>query len=244
MIQKRICCPGGSSAIQYAAQYLSSLGFQLSPEPDADAAHLLLPTPSFPACEEYIEAVLKDLPNNILISGGNLNERLNSYRTVDFLKDPFYLATNAAITAECAVQIIEDLVCTTLLNCPILIIGWGRIGKCLQRLLARAGADVTVAARKPADLAMIRALGSRSIPVSEIQEELTHYTAVLNTVPEMLLPDMEVTPGCIALELASSPGMAGENIINGRGLPGKMAPEKSGELIAKTFIRLSLGKEV
>ena len=243
MIQKRICCPGGSSAIQYAAHYLSSLGLQLSAEPDANTAHLLLPVPSFPACEEYIEAVLKELPENARISGGNLERKLCGHQTVDFLKDPLYLAKNAAITAQCAVKIIEDHVCSTLSNTPILVIGWGRIGKCLQRLLVQSGADVTVAARNPTDLAMVNALGNRSIHTSNIQEELPHYKAVLNTVPEMILPDMEIMPDCVALELASSPGMAGKNIINGRGLPGKLAPEASGELIAKTFIRLSLGKE-
>ena len=44
----------------------------------------------------------------------------------------------------------------------------------------------------------------------------------------------------LLLELASRPGMSGSKIIDGRGLPGKMAPVRSGRLIAETFIRLSL----
>ena len=43
----------------------------------------------------------------------------------------------------------------------------------------------------------------------------------------------------VAVELASTPGMAGDNIISALGLPGKMAPESSGKLIAETFLRLS-----
>ena len=60
----------------------------------------------------------------------------------------------------------------------------------------------------------------------------------------MVLPDMNTKADAVILELASKPGMAGANIIDARGLPSKMAPAASGELIAKTFIRLSLGKEV
>ena len=59
----------------------------------------------------------------------------------------------------------------------------------------------------------------------------------------MILPDIRLGSNCTAIELASTPGMAGDGIIPARGLPGKMAPAESGKLIAETFIRLSLRKE-
>ena len=90
---------------------------------------------------------------------------------------------------------------------------------------------------------MIRALGIRSISIAAAAQELRRFDAILNTVPEMVLPDLDAKPDAVILELASKPGMSGAHIINARGLPGTMAPEASGELIAKTFIRLSLGKE-
>ena len=51
-------------------------------------------------------------------------------------------------------------------------------------------------------------------------------------------------PGCVKLELASSPGMEGSDIIQARGLPGKMAPESSGKLIARTVLRLGVKEDV
>ena len=129
-------------------------------------------------------------------------------------------------------------------GCNVLIVGWGRIGKCLGQLLNKSKAKVTIAVRKDTDRAMIQALGSRGISIADAAKELMHFDVIINTVPEMVLPNMVTQPGCIALELASQPGMSGMNLIDGRGLPGKLAPRESGNLIARTFARLSLGKEL
>ena len=64
------------------------------------------------------------------------------------------------------------------------------------------------------------------------------FQVILNTVPAMILPNLSARDDAVILELASSPGMAGQNIISARGLPGIMAPEESGKLIADTFMRL------
>ena len=42
---------------------------------------------------------------------------------------------------------------------------------------------------------------------------------------------------CVKIELASTDGMAGDDIVIARGLPGVHLPESSGELIAKTFLK-------
>ena len=244
MGQERICCPHSTDAIHYAAKYLCACGFDVTPSPDMDITHLLLPVPTFPAAEVFLSDTLSILPPNVQISGGNLEERLNRYQVVDFLKDPYYLAENAAITARCAIEIVERRHSASLSGCSILIVGWGRIGKCLSYFLGRIGATVTVAARKDADRAMIRALGFQDTSIADAASQLKKYQVILNTVPVMVLPDMATRPDTIILELASKPGMSGANIIDARGLPSKMAPEASGKLIAETFIRLSLGKEV
>ena len=229
-----------NSAMEYAANYMAELGLDVAESPGSDVSHLLLPVPSFSGGSKYITPVLAALPKTITVSGGNLNHlALEHYRTVDFLQDPYYLAHNAAITAKCAAALVEK----DYKSLPVLILGWGRIGKCLGKLLREMGADVTISARKTADLAMIQALGMHSIPIETVARTLLHYRVIFNTVPEMILPDMVCHPDCVAVELASNPGMSGGNILSARGLPGKYAPEESGKLIAETFIRLSLGKE-
>ena len=244
MVHGTIVCLERTEALRYAAKELRALGLEIVNKAAPDASHILLPVPIFPVGDGYLAHILSDLPDNVIISGGNLHSELfRGYKTVDFLKDPFYQAENAAITASAAIGIVEKQLGTTLEGCPVLVTGWGRIGKCLQKQLEARGAVVTVAARKDTDRAMIRALGSRGISFRDASVELTHYRVIVNTVPEMLLPDPVIQPDCVILELASQPGISGVNIIDGRGLPGKLAPKASGKLIARTFIRLSLGKE-
>ena len=241
MLRRPILCVPRSDAVRSAAQYLADAGLPLTYKPAPDISHVLLPVPSFGNGEGYLAHLLTDLPDDVIISGGFLDTPLlQGYQTVDFLKDPYYLAENAAITASCAIRMLNRI---SLKGKPVLLIGWGRIGKCLCRLLEAAGAALTVAVRKDTDRAMIRALGLRGISIGDARQELHHYDVILNTVPEMVLPDIDAKPDAIILELASRPGISGANIIDARGLPGKMAPEASGKLIAKTFIRLSLGKE-
>lgn len=239
MFKGTILCIPRSEAVRHAEDYLSELGLHVTRTAAPDVTHLLLPVPSFPAGDEYLAHILADLPDDVIISGGNLSSPLlENYRVVDFLQDPYYLAANAAITARCAAKIIQSK--AELREQKILILGWGRIGKCLGFLLQQLGADVTIAARKAGDLAMIEALGFHSIPIAHASDSLDRCNVIANTVPAMILPKMECSKDCIALELASKPGMQGSNIINARGLPGRLAPAESGKLIAETFIRLSI----
>ena len=241
MFKGTVLCLQRSEAVRYAAEYLRSLGICVTEKCAPDVTHLLLPVPSFKGGDEYLAHLLTKLPDELIVSGGYLNSPLlERYACVDFLQDPYYLAKNAAITARCALEILESRMGTDFCGKQALIIGWGRIGKCLIPLLKERNASVTVAARKAADLAMIRALGTGSINTSHVPEESHRYDVIVNTVPVLLYPDISAKPGALLLELASKPGMTGPNIIDGRGLPGKMAPEESGKLIAETFIRLSI----
>ena len=239
MFHGTVLCVQRTEAIRRAAQKLSDMGLQVTYTAAPDVTHVLLPIPSFPTGDEYLAHLLSDLPEDVIISGGNLySTLLRTYRTVDFLQDPYYLAENAAITAKCAMRIVEEKLPVSLENCPVLVVGWGRIGKCLCKLLQQTGADVTCAARKDRDRAMLRALGCRSVSIEEANLETARYRVILNTVPAMVLPNMAAQPDAVILELASKPGMSGGNILDARGLPGKMAPDESGELIARTFLRL------
>ncbi len=231
---------GHSAAIIYAAAALHDIGYPLLPYPDRDATHLLLPVPSFEA-EGIVRGgsdichVLALLPKDITIVGGNLEHpALAGYKTIDLLKDPDYTAANAGITAHCAVELAMNQLPVTFQSQPVLVIGWGRIGKCLARLLQQMGANVTVAARKEADRALLRTLGYGAVDTQALDP--LPYRVIFNTVPQMLLP---VCRGnALKIDLASRQGMGGNDVIWARGLPGKDAPESSGELIAKTIIRL------
>lgn len=236
-----LCCICSNDAILAASDFLSDLGIPVAFSPDLGCTHLLLPVPSFPLGDSFLPSILDALPDYVIISGGNLtSEKLSGYQTIDYLTDPFYLAQNAAITARCAVKLARIRLPTSFQNKRILILGFGRIGKCLCRELGSTGAEIYVAARKDADLALIGALGFHAVSIRNVKKYAEHMDIIFNTVPEMVLPDYSPKEESIAIELASKPGIGGSNVIPARGLPAKMAPEESGELIARTFIRLSL----
>ena len=216
MSEFNIYCLPGNAATEYAGRFLQQIGVPVSFVPDAAATHWLLPVPT---------RIPVQVPDGVMVIGGNLEGA-----GIDLLKDPFYLAENAAITARCAMGLIK--------GSSVLILGWGRIGKCLGQFLREAGAEVTIAARKESDVAMIRALGYGGVFFHEIPPLLPQFGAIVNTVPAMVVSAYGCREDCVLLELASRPGMIGENIMDGRGLPGKYAPEESGQLIARTVLRL------
>ena len=230
-------CAGDSKALIYTAAFLSEEGITFHPYPDHNVTHLLLPVPSFAADGTIkgggeLSQLLAQLPKTVTVIGGGLRrQELSGYDVLDLLEDPLYLARNASITAHCALELALAKLPITLEKCPVLVIGWGRIGKCLAKLLNGLGATVTVAARKESRRVMVEALGYSSCAIEQIRPE--DYRLIINTVPAMVLPDVKGTG--LKIDLASVPGMSGRDVIWARGLPGLLAPESSGALIAKTI---------
>jgi hypothetical protein len=233
-----------SPALLAAADTFKRKGYGVVSRPCESTSHLLLPVPSFDSDGTIrgggdLMELLQLLPKNICIIGGYLPE-LSGYRCIDLLKDPTYLAHNAAITADCAIRVAGRYLKTVFRDCPVYILGWGRIGKCLAHQLAAMGAKVTIAARKESDRATAASLGFRAaIP----GESLEDTRLLFNTVPVPILQEEAIPAGCIPIDLASKKGLPGENVIWARGLPGKDAPESSGRLIADTVLRYLYNKE-
>ena len=121
----------------------------------------------------------------------------------------------------------------------MLILGWGRIGKCLGRHLRSLGAEVCVFARNPRDRGLLAALGYKALDRAEMLAVLPGVKLVFNTAPEPLLSEAD-TQSCRALlvDLASRRGMEDPRALWARGLPGKLAPLSSGRLMAQTVCRL------
>lgn len=246
MDKRQIFCTGKTKAARYAAQNLKSLGLPIVDTPADSVGHLLLDVPSLEASGSLrlggpVEKLLELFPSDVVIYGGNLSHpAFADFQTVDFLQDEGYQCENAYITAECALDVALPYLKITLRRCPVLVIGWGRIGKCLGRLLQAMGADVTIAARKAADRSMIHALGFHAEDTASLADSLGHYRLIFNTVPATVLSREQMAacrPDCVKIELASRNGMDDEDVILARGLPGLHLPESSGNLIAETFLR-------
>lgn len=93
---------------------------------------------------------------------------------------------------------------------------------------------------------MLRALGFRAIDPMNPDKMLPRFRVLFNTVPAPVLSDAQVfrcRPDCIKIELASTRGIGGSQVISAGGLPGKTVPESSGKLIAESILRILFKKE-
>ena len=141
--------------MDHCVNLLMENGISFAPNIDCFVTHLLLPVPSVDAQghiqgDGSLEEIIGNLPPTAAIIGGNLPASLSESRPViDLLLDEEYVCQNAYITAHCAMALAAERLDTTFRRSACLIIGWGRIGKCLAEVMTRLEADVTVAARKP-----------------------------------------------------------------------------------------------
>jgi len=237
-------CAGSTPAINYASKYLIQHHLYavntLQQAPDI----VILDVPSFSSDGTLrggnnIEYLLDKLADSTTLCGGNLDlPILADRKRIDLLKDETYLTENAAITAYCTLQIAADNLPIILNHAPTLVIGWGRIGKHLVDLLKKLGADVSVAVRNPSHLATLNTI---SIPTAPIENwDPSMFRLIINTVPSPIMDinQIQSAPETVFIDLASIKGLCAPQVLWARGLPGIHAPETSGQLIAKTIIRL------
>jgi len=240
-------CAGTTPALQYARQHLIRSGIPVSDTPGWRTKHLLLDVPSFrPGSvltdSKHLDTLLSSLPRDVTIWGGNLEHpALADLHTVDLLKDEDYLWKNAGITARCALKLALPLLTGGPEDNPVLIIGWGRIGKQLALLLKDQGYPVTIAARSDKTRCLLTESDYTPADSAALTYILPQFRLIFNTAPAPVLSpkDAVLCENCIKMDLASQKGIAGDDVIWARGLPGIHAPEESGALIAGTFLRLS-----
>ena len=232
-------CAGTTPALSHACRYLKEAGIHIADSPGWNTSHLLLDVPSFRPglwTENKLDTLLSSLPNDISVWGGNLHHpALESYKTIDLLQDECYLQENADITADCTIPIAESVLNRPWGETIVLIIGWGRIGKSLSRKLKKLGCDVTISSRSPSHRKEADASG---LHTTVSPEHIQSYHLIVNTAPAHVL-SIKNDVSSVFIDLASVKGIAGDNVIWARGLPGKYAPERSGKLIADTILRLS-----
>ena len=167
----------------------------------------------------------------------------------DYFEDECFTIKNAFLTAEGALQIAMTAIKRSIRFSKCAILGYGRIGKALGEMLKGFYVDVTVLARKEEALALAKENGLKAQNISSISNNLNgEFDIIFNTVPERILSNevlLSIPRHTVLIELASPPGGFDPDIalqcdvhfIDGRGLPGKYAPETAGKIIADTIIQ-------
>lgn len=193
-------------------------------------------------------------PGQRLLGGSVLPMMVNEaerigVRLYDYFEREEMTVLNALITAEGALQIAMEELPITLHGSRCLITGNGRISKLLSRMLYALGAKVTIAARKPADLAWGEAAGCHTVPLKELARDMEDCDVLFNTVPVPILGEGQLRllkPDCLIVELASPPGGLEKEaverlklkVIWAKSLPGKVAPKTAARIIQKTILTI------
>lgn len=232
---------------------------QVSTLPPPD--YIILPVPAesekgvlntpFSAVRISTQALLSCADEHTVVLGGRMDGSLLSMINErglvasDYLKREELAVKNAAVTAEGAVCLAMEELPYTIDQTPVLVIGYGRIGRLLAKKLGALGAKVTVAARSLEARAWAQTEGSRACSIEELDDELPAFPLIFNTAPAEVLSEALLTRvrlDCLIIDLASKPGgidqlcarRLGLKTIWALSLPGKTAPYTAAQIIAET----------
>jgi len=208
---------------------------------------------NMPYSEEALplDTLIEMIPKDALFVAGKIEKEVREtlddkgVNYIDLLDREDMAVLNAIPAAEGAVELILRSTPRTIHNSRILILGYGRIGKVLSRILSAFGAEVWVAARTYSDLSWIEAFGYKPVHLNDLERYITDMNVIVNTIPyQYITADIlnKVRTDCYLIDLASYPGgidfrhaeKLGLKTDWALSLPGKVAPLTAAEIIKKT----------
>ncbi len=198
---------------------------------------------------------LERLASGTLLAAGSLAARWREsaatlgIRVLEYVDDDEIAILNSIPTAEGAVQIAMEQLPVTVHGSTILVVGLGRVGVTVARTFKALGARVIVAARKPARLARAMEMGCEIVADEALGTIIGRADVIVNSVPALVLTKelLELAAsGVVIIDLASAPGgvdfeAASRLNLNAKlypGLPGIVAPETAGAILASAIPRL------
>ena len=213
---------------------------------------------SAPFSEEKIDidTVIEEMSNKnkTFIAGqilDNIAEKLQKGKItyIDLLKREELVVLNTISTAEGTIQLAMEETQRTIHGSKILVMGFGRVGKVLAKMLSGIGADVSCEARKDSDIAWIKAYGYTPVHLSELENKLGEYDIIINTIPFLILDENRlnyIKKDCTIIDLSSNPGGVDRKAAREKNLkaiwalslPGKVAPLTSAQFIQETLYHI------
>ena len=175
----------------------------------------------------------------------------HSIQVIETAEDDEIAILNSIPTAEGAIQIAMEELPITLHNSRSIVLGFGRCGLTLARMLQGLGARVRVIARNPAQLARAMEMGLDTADLPDLGQMVRAADVVFNTVPALLLTGeilQQMPRSTLIVDIASAPGGVdyaaatdlGVKAILALGLPGKVAPVTAGSILGRCLPRMIL----
>lgn len=167
----------------------------------------------------------------------------------DLMKNEKITILNAIATAEGTIMEAIQSSDQNLHGSNCLVLGYGRCAKVLALKLKGMDAKVTIAARSAEALAYAEATGLQVLSLSKMESHLTAFDYIFNTIPALILDKNcldQVKPNSTIIDIASAPGgvdyeYAMHKKLKAKlclGLPGKVAPKTSADILVDEIITL------
>ncbi|QQK80211.1 dipicolinate synthase subunit DpsA [Salicibibacter cibi] len=190
-------------------------------------------------------SMLAKKPKNCIIFTGIRTEFLKNMgeNLVCWMERDDVAVYNSVPTAEGALMLAMEYTSTTIHNASVVILGFGRCGVTIADLFQSVGAKVTVVTDDDTEKARAYQAAHRAKSLQMMEAELACADICINTIPASVLTKNTlayVKESCYILDIASRPGgvdmeAAGQLGLQAQeapGLPGKVAPETAGEILA------------
>ena len=188
--------------------------------------------------DEKARDILSLAKRGTLVFGGHPGELTRqiieeaSLVYTDILSEEQFCRDNALITAEGALSLIINSTEETLYSMRVAILGYGRIGERLARMLLGLGATVRIFSSNEEELSRAKTRGISACHLWQ-RENMDIFRAIVNTVPLRHVIDEEtifsLSDSAYILDLAS-----GENNVNWKAMNSlKLKGEKASSLPTK-----------
>ncbi|HET7522460.1 MAG TPA: dipicolinic acid synthetase subunit A, partial [Bacillales bacterium] len=190
---------------------------------------------------------LKRTPEHCTIFSGISNEYLDQCakesdrRLVKLLERDDVAIYNSIPTAEGTIMMVIQNTDVTIHDSGVMVLGLGRTGMTVARMMAALGARVKVGARRPEHLARVAEMGLKPFHVDGLVQEVKDIDICINTIPAPILSASVLSQmplSTLVIDLASKPGgtdfryadKRGIKALLAPGLPGIVAPKTAGEI--------------
>lgn len=193
-------------------------------------------------------------PGQILFAGNIPEEVLSeaaekNITCYDFLKIEQVETDNALTTAEGAVAEAIALSVSNIHGSRCMVLGYGKCGKAIAKLLKGWQVDTAVAARRESVLAQAENQGFCGIFLEELETRIGEMQFIFNTIPALVLTDhliKAMEKDAVIIDIASAPGgtdfdacrREGIKAVLSLGIPGWYSPKTSASILFHAILRL------
>jgi dipicolinate synthase subunit A len=158
---------------------------------------------------------------------------------------------NSIPTAEGAIMMAIQNTDITIHGSTSVVLGFGRVGFTMARVLDALGSNVRVGVRRQEHVARVIEMGMEPFELEDMKSHVKDVDLIFNTIPTMIVTAQIIAylpHHAVIIDLASKPGgtdfrfaeKRGIKALLAPGLPGIVAPKTAGKIIANTLTRLIL----